>query len=136
MNVAVRYYTMTGNTTKLAEAVAEAAGVQAQTIEEPLTEKVDVLFLGSAVYATGVSKEIKEYIKNNSDKIGMIVNISSAALLSSTYKQVTKVAKANGVKMCEKEFHCRGKFQNVHKDKPDSADLENAKAFTREIMGA
>ena len=48
MNCAVRYYTKTGNTKKLAEAVARAVGVEALPITEPVDEKVDVLFLGNS----------------------------------------------------------------------------------------
>ena len=36
MKAAVRYYTKTGNTKKLAEAIAEALGVQALPISEPV----------------------------------------------------------------------------------------------------
>ena len=44
MKYAVRYYTKTGNTKRLAEAVAEALGVEALPLSEPITEKVDYLF--------------------------------------------------------------------------------------------
>ena len=43
MKFAVRYYTKTGNTKKLALAVAQALGVEALPISEPLTEPVDIL---------------------------------------------------------------------------------------------
>ncbi len=136
MKAAVRYYTMTGNSKKLAEAAAQAAGVQPQDTSVPLEEGTNILFLCSAVYATGVSQEIKNFIRDNKDKIGKIVNISSAALLPSTYKQVSKVARANGVTMCEEEFHCRGQFKNMHKEKPDAEDLKQVEAFTRRILEA
>lgn len=55
MKTAVRYFTMTGNTKKLAEAIAAALDVTAEDLSKPLTEDVDVLFLGSSVYAAGVS---------------------------------------------------------------------------------
>ena len=48
MKTAVRYYTKTGNTKRLAEAIAQAAGVDAQPISVPLTEPVDILFLGNS----------------------------------------------------------------------------------------
>jgi len=51
MKIAIRYYTKTGNTKKLAEAIASAIDVEAKTVDEPLSEDVDILFLGSAVYA-------------------------------------------------------------------------------------
>ncbi len=54
MKIAIRYYTKTGNTKKLAEAISSAIGVEAKTVDEPLTEDVDILFLGSAVYAAGI----------------------------------------------------------------------------------
>lgn len=57
MKYAVRYYTKTGNTKKSALEVASALGVEAQTTEVPLEEAVDILFLGSSVYAAGVDKE-------------------------------------------------------------------------------
>ena len=48
MKIAVRYYTKTGNTRRLAEAVAEAVGAEALPISEPVTEKADILFLGNS----------------------------------------------------------------------------------------
>ena len=47
MTYAVRYYTKTGNTRRLAEAVAGELGVEALPISDPIEEKVDVLFLGN-----------------------------------------------------------------------------------------
>ena len=47
MKIAIRYYSKTGNTEKLAEAIGEAIGVAPKTIDEPLNEDVDILFLGN-----------------------------------------------------------------------------------------
>ncbi|EEJ71808.1 flavodoxin family protein [Lactobacillus ultunensis] len=44
MEIAVRYYSKTGNTKKLADAVANTAGVEAQTVSHPLKHNVDLLF--------------------------------------------------------------------------------------------
>ena len=51
MNIAVRYYTRSGNTKKLAEAVASAVSAEAKDINEPLIERADILFLGCSYYA-------------------------------------------------------------------------------------
>ena len=88
MKIAIRYYTKTGNTKKLAEAIGSAINVEAKTIDEPLTEDVDLLFLGSAVYAAGIDKRVKEFIESINVNVGEVVNFSSAALIESTYKQV------------------------------------------------
>ena len=48
MKVAIRYYTKTGNTKRLAEAIAKAVGVEALPVSTPVTEPVDILFLGNS----------------------------------------------------------------------------------------
>lgn len=134
MKAAVRYFTRSGNTKKLALAIAEAVGVKAEEVSAPLEEKADILFLGSSVYAAGVDDAIKRFIADNRDKIGTIYNFSTAALISSTYKQVQKLAQENGVQIAEEEFHCRGSFALLHRSHPDETDLKNAAAFAKQIM--
>ena len=135
MKIAIRYYTKTGNTKKLAEAISQVVNVEAKTVDEPLTEDVDILFLGSAVYAAGIDAKIKEFIKNIDVNVGEVVNFSSAALIESTYKQVKKEVEAKGIKMSDKEFHCRGAFKLVHRGRPNQDDLKNVQEFAKGIIG-
>ena len=71
MKVAVRYHSRTGNTKKVALAIAEALGVDAKDASVPLEEKVDILFLGSAVYAAGVDDAMKAFVAGNKDNISV-----------------------------------------------------------------
>jgi flavodoxin len=135
MKIAIRYYTKTGNTKKLAEAIGNEINVEAKTVDEPLTEDVDILFLGSAVYAAGIDQKIKDFIKNISVNVGEVVNFSSAALIESTYKQVKKEVEAKGLKMSEDEFHCRGAFKFVHRGRPNDDDLKDVREFAKRIIG-
>lgn len=80
MKIAIRYYSKTGNTEKLAEAIGEAIGVAPKTIDEPLNEDVDILFLGNSVYNAGADSKVKEFLKNIDVNVGSIVNVSSALL--------------------------------------------------------
>ena len=134
MKIAIRYYTKTGNTKKLAEAISNAINVEAKTVDEPLTEDIDILFLGSAVYAAGIDQKIKDFIKSINVNVGEVVNFSSAVLIESTYKQVKKEVEAKGLKMSEDEFHCRGAFKFVHRGKPDKNDLKNVQEFAKRIV--
>lgn len=134
MKIAIRYYTKTGNTKKLAEALSEAVGVEALTVDTPLTEDVDILFLGSAVYGAGVDPKITKFIENINVEVGKIVNFSSAALLESTYKQLKKIAEKNNINMAEEEFHCRGAFKFVHRGRPNAEDLKNLQKFGKDII--
>ncbi|MHB8061617.1 MAG: hypothetical protein ACYDG2_03110 [Ruminiclostridium sp.] len=44
MNIAIRYYSKTGNTKKLTEAIGEVTGVTAQTTDVALDGETDILF--------------------------------------------------------------------------------------------
>ncbi len=134
MDIAVRYYTKTGNTKKLAEAVADAVGVQALPISAPLEEHADILFLGNSYYAFSIDPEVRDFIRSlDGEKVGRIVNFGSAAMLNSTWKKVKAEADKAGVAMDEREFHCRGEFKGIHKGRPNADDLKAAAAFAKEI---
>ena len=135
MKIAVRYYTQTGNTKKLAEAIAAELGVEAKSIDSPLEEDVDILFLCNSVYWAGVDGKVKKFLKNPGAKVGQLVNVSTAALIESTYAQMKKLTAGAGIPLSEREFHCKGSFKALHKGKPDEADLAAVKQFAREIMG-
>ena len=135
MKIAVPYYTKTGNTKRLAEAVAAAAGVQALPIDSPLTEPVDILFLGNSYYAFSIDPQVRKFVASlDRNMVGRIVNFGSAAMLNSTYKKVKAEADKAGIPMDEREFHCRGEFKGLHKGKPDAADLKAAAAFAQKIL--
>ena len=134
MKVAIRYYTRGGNTKKLADAIAEAIGVEAKTTAEPLTEDVDILFLGSSVYAYGVDDEVKKFIKEIDVKVGKVVNFSTAAIIKSTYKQVAKLLEEKNITLAKEEFACKGSFAVMHKGKPDAEDCKAAADFAKKIV--
>ncbi len=134
MKVAVRYYTKTGNTKRLAEAVAKAVGAEALPISEPIAEPVDILFLGNSYYAFSIDPEVRDFVRSlEKSKVGRIVNFGSAAMLNSTWKKVKAEADKIGVAMDEREFHCKGEFKGLHKGKPDADDLAAAADFAKSI---
>lgn len=134
MKIAVRYYTRSGNTQKLAEAIAKAVGVEAKTTSEPLTEDVDILFLGSSVYAYGVDDEVKRFIREIDVKVGKVVNFSTAALIKSTYKQVEKLLQEKAISLAREEYYCKGSFGPMHKGRPNDKDLQEAADFAKSIV--
>ena len=135
MKVAVRYYTKTGNTKRLAEAVANAVGVEALPISAPVDEAVDILFLGNSYYAFNIDPEVKDFIHSlDGSKVGRIINFGSAAMLNSTWKKVKAEADKAGVEMDKREFHCKGEFKGLHKGRPNADDLAAAAEFARSIV--
>jgi len=135
MTYAVRYYTKTGNTKRLAEAVAKQLGVEALPLSAGIMEAVDILFLGNSYYAFNIDPEVKQFIASlDKDLVGKIVNFGSAAMLNSTYKKVKAEADKVGIPMDEREFHCRGEFKGIHKGKPDENDLKAAGEFAKQFL--
>lgn len=133
MKTAIRYYTQTGNTKKLADAIAEELGTEAKDVSCPLEEQTEILFLCNSVYWAGVDKHVKQFLKKNASKIGCLVNVSSAAMIESTYSQMKKLAAENGVKLAEQEFHCRGQFTALHSGHPNAEDLSKVRAFANKM---
>ena len=135
MKYAVRYYTKTGNTKRLAEAIARVLGVEALPISEPVSEPVDTLFLGNSYYAFSIDPEIKSFVQSlDRNMVGRIVNFGSAAMLNSTYKKVKAEAVKVGISMEEREFHCRGEFKGIHKGRPNAEDIEAAEKFAATFL--
>ena len=135
MKIAVRYYTKTGNTKRLAEAVAGAVGAEALPISTPISEPVDILFLGNSYYAFSIDPEVRAFLRGlDRSRVGRIVNFGSAALLNSTYKKVKAEADKVGIPMDEREFHCRGEFKGIHKGRPNEEDMKAAAAFAGKVM--
>lgn len=134
MKVSVRFYTRSGNTEKLANAIAKSIGVNAENVSVPLEDKVDVLFLGCSYYAFDVDENVKKFIKENKEKIGKIVCFGTSAMMKSVYKPMKKIAEEYGVDIAKEDFHCRGSFGPMHKGRPNADDLNAAKAFAKKTL--
>ena len=135
MKIAVRYYTKTGNTKRLAEAVAEALGVEALPITEPVAEPVDLLLLGNSYYAFSIDPEVRAFVRSlDKNKVGRIANFGTAAMMNSTWKKVKAEADKIGIPMVESEFHCKGEFKGAHKGRPNSDDLAAAAAWAKTLL--
>ena len=134
MKIAVRYYTKTGNTKRLAEVVAKAVGAEALPISEPVKEPVDILFLGNSYYAFTIDPEVRSFVRSlEKEKVGRIVNFGTAAMLKSTWKKVKAEADKIGIPMDQREFHCKGEFKGANKGRPNEDDLKAAAEFAAKI---
>jgi flavodoxin len=133
--IAVRYYSKSGNTKKLAERIAAVAGCNAETTDIELREKVDILFLGASVYWAGIDKNVKDYIERlDKNMVGKVVIFSTSALAERAVPSIKKQLAAKKIKVVADDFYCRGQFASLHRGKPDDKDLTAAEEFTRKII--
>jgi len=134
MQCEVRYFTRSGNTKKLADAIGSAVNAPAKPIEEPIKEPVDLLFLGGSVYGAGIDNSLKAFIATlKSDQVKKVAVFSTAAILTSAYPEMKKCLDAQGIPVEKREFHCRGKFAMLHRGRPNQQDLTDAMTFAKGV---
>ena len=130
MNTAVRYYSRSGNTKAVAEAIASAAGVDAVSVDSadsPIKEPVDVLFIGGALYAYGLDKHLKDYLKTLKKTDAKKAVVFSTSWLSRHSIDLIKQGLAEaGIPTEEQVFYVKS---TQVKDR-----LKDAEAFVRKFI--
>ncbi|MFP3154410.1 flavodoxin [Lachnospiraceae bacterium ZAX-1] len=134
MKIEVRYLSKSGNTQKVAEAIAKAVNVTAKPITEPVGPDTDILFLGGAVYAFGIDEELKAFIRHLPDGVKKVAVFSTTAVVKSAFDHIKKLLDEKGIAVLDKDFHCKGAFTVMHRGRPNEDDLKRAGAFAREIV--
>lgn len=138
MSVRVFYHSLTGNTKKVAEAIAHTVGctpeaVGAATVSEP----VDILFLGAAVHGGDIDASVKKFIEGLDPVLVKQVAVFSTGFPENKEKAVgiTKGLLAQrGIAVTDKCYFCRGKFLLFNRKSPDDQDLKGAEEFARNVL--
>ena len=129
MKCAVRYYSRSGNTRLLAEAIADELGVEAVSADSSdatISGHIDVLFIGGALYAYGLDKKLVSYIRTlDGDMVGRAVLFSTTWLSKHSFDQMRKELEARGIVVAERTFYA--------KNKPTPERLKEAKAFADDM---
>jgi flavodoxin len=134
MNISVRYVSKSGNTEKLAQAIAGALGVQAVSITAADTDQDEgeVIFLGAALYGFGIDDAVKSFIQRlDKARVKQVVVFSTTALLKSVHSQIKALLDQKGIPLYGEQLHCWGEFAVMHKGRPNEKDLERARAFAK-----
>lgn len=135
VKVAVRYFSKSGNTKKLADEIAKTTNCCAKQIPTPVNDEIDILFLGASVYYGGISSEVKKYIQSlNGGKIGKVVVFSTSALAERAFPQIQKLLEDKNIQVDKRNFYCRGEFTVLHKGRPNQKDLDEVRKFVTEII--
>ncbi|MDR1399498.1 MAG: flavodoxin [Treponema sp.] len=138
MKYAVRYFSKSGNTGKVARAIASAVGVTAVSMdaaEAEITKETDILFLGAAVYAFGIDDVVKTFIsKLDAKNVKKVAVFSTTALVKSARPHIAVLLSSKNIPLADAEFHCKGAFTVMHKGRPNAKDLEKAAAFAKELV--
>lgn len=130
MNIAVRYYSKSGNTKAVADAVAEAVGVKAVSVDAAqadIKEPVDLLFIGGALYAYGLDKHLKEYLKTlKKENVKKAVVFSTSWISKHSVDLIKNSLKEAGIPVEEEFFYV--------KNKPNDEQKKQAADFARKFI--
>jgi flavodoxin len=102
MKIAIRYQSHGGNTKEVAEIIAKAVGIMAESIEKPITEPVDLLFIGGGVYKWDIDPSLKNYLENLDPKLIKSVAAFTTASGMDKTKSIISIVKSKGINV-EKE---------------------------------
>jgi flavodoxin len=130
----VVYYSLTGNTRKVAEAIASELGVEAKNIRNVDTISQDAfIFLGSGYYGAVLVKDIADFIDRNKLQGRKVALFGTSGFgwereLSIMEKQVS----GKGVEVIGR-FNCFGRFAAIKRGHPLPEELDQARSFARSI---
>jgi flavodoxin len=138
MKVKVLYHSKSGNTKKVAEAIARATGQVEEAIPPayPL-ENIDVLFLGAGIRAGKVDKKVQEFVRTLTPaRAKKVVVFGTAGSPEGAFPLMKKMMEEKGLKVADEFFMCKGKwFFFMDRGHPNAADLEAAANFAKKIIG-
>jgi flavodoxin len=138
MSVRVVYQSVTGNTKKVAEAIARAAGCRAEPVRSAtVNQPVDMLFLGASIHGGDVDPLVKKFIEGLDATLVKHVTVFGTGFEESRDKAVgimKDLLARRGIAVTDKCYFCLGKFVLFNRHHPDTQDLTGAEEFARSIL--
>jgi len=142
MKADVVFYSQTGNTRKIANAIAEAAGCpERQAQQDPPAMEADIVFVGGAVYATS-DHDIHPSIKLFAGRLkaagfgGKVALFATGFVKSDAISLLRRVFLEQGLAVAEECFFCKGQFLLFMQGHPNKDDILEAKSFATRLVAS
>lgn len=138
MSICLVYSSLTGNTRKVAEAMASALGIRAQQVRGISTLKgVNLLFVGSGVYARRPSRAVSRFLRRLPTLQGVkVVLFGTYGTSSGQLDRMARLVQEKGGEILGR-FSCKGRdwltLGLIAREHPNSTDLDAAAAFARRM---
>ncbi|MBQ8162647.1 MAG: flavodoxin family protein [Clostridia bacterium] len=130
MSAAVRFYSRSGNTKAVAEAIAQVAGVPAVSVDDTqsvISSPVDVLVIGGALYAYGIDSHLKDYLKGlKKENVRKAVVFSTSWISKHALDLIRKELEAKGIQVAGETFHV--------KSSQAAGSADDAKTFAKKFL--
>lgn len=130
MNIEIRYFSKFGHTKKMVEAIEGILPVKPEPITVPITDPVDILYLGCGVMVGKINWRMRNFIKTFSpEKVKKVICFGSSAIVRSPVPMLKELLEKQGIKVDKRSFTCLGSMGRVHSGHPDKKDIENFRYF-------
>ncbi|EHO51076.1 flavodoxin family protein [Lentilactobacillus kisonensis] len=130
---AIRYYSRTGNTKKLANMLGDLLKIESKSIEVPIDEPVNRLYLGGGIYNMNVDEHLKTFTSRlDPHKVTEVFLFGTSGSLFTVGKQLGKILDEKGIKVSSDHLFLHGlmpKLGNINKHQQ-----EEVKAFVKETV--
>ena len=135
MNCAIRYCPRNESIRILANGISDVCGAPALSVYHPLSEPVDLLFLGSTFHAGDIDPALRCFIDLlDPGLVKTVVNFSTSALMPSTYHQVAALLADRGIRLRAEEFCCHSSLGILYHGHPNQKDLNEFRMFARKQL--
>ena len=131
----VVYYSMCGNTKKVAEAIAAELGVKAENIKKKKgPTEGSFVFLGSGNYGGGPGRTMRKFIAGNDFKGRQVALFgTSGDGKGSEVRAMEELLKPKGA-LIRGSFYCQGRtFFLFYRGHPSNEELAKAREFANEM---
>jgi flavodoxin I len=130
----VVYFSRTGNTKKVAEAMAAELMVEAKDVKAAgVLPKDAFVFLGTGCYGGTLPKEIDAFMKKNNFRGRIIAFFTTSAFGSLAERNLIEKQLTERGAIITHNFKCFGHFLTMKKEHPTPQELEKAKDFARTV---
>ena len=143
MKAAVIYASKSGNTKKIADAIAQQIGIQAHNIslntQSPSIEDIDLFFIGTGIHAGTPNPDIEKYLNAlNLKAPKQFVFFITWGGAGRTDKQVKTRLQAilvdKGHRVLEDYFICYGGWKLLRRGRPNTDDVKAAVEWVKKIL--
>jgi len=131
----VVYYSMCGNTKKVAEAIAAELGVKAENVKgKRELDKDSFVFLGSGCYGYKPGRKLRKFIAGNDFKGRQVALFgTSGSGRGDEVRVMEELLKPKGA-LIRGSFYCQGRsFFLFFRGHPSNEELANAGEFANEM---
>lgn len=138
MNIKVMYHSSTGNTTKIAYAIADTLNVKAEPIGDALVSStpIDLLFIGDGIYFGKANKKTVSFINQlDPDIVKNVAVFATYGGQDAIGDKMQQLLRDRGLNVVGQPFTCKGQSWVIRNRKhPSQEELSSAREFAKAVL--